>query len=202
MVTPKRSECAKTRGAFRRAFSQLGRSLPALARNHWRDVLMPWRLLPQPVALSLIGLVALAMVCSDPAPGTFGEPTLTPEPPAGLSEQAIEIIEDCDNAGGVLDMTTGECVTGATIGGTLVPNYLDCEEDEAIAFVGIPDTLVCVHVEQVGERDAHGCVRPAVFDPDLTHCILPDGTLPCDMGYVLVDERCGPEPTATPERAQ
>lgn len=37
----------------------------------------------------------------------------------------------------------------ATIGGTDVPNTLHCEEDEVISFVGIPDTLVCVHFENV-----------------------------------------------------
>ena len=34
------------------------------------------------------------------------------------------------------------------VGGTEVP-ALDCEEDEVIAFTG-PDTLDCVHFEQVG----------------------------------------------------
>lgn len=36
-----------------------------------------------------------------------------------------------------------------SIGGTLVPAGLHCQEDEAIAFVGIPDTLFCVHVDDV-----------------------------------------------------
>jgi hypothetical protein len=35
----------------------------------------------------------------------------------------------------------------STIGGTTVPDDLDCEEDEGIAFRGVPDTLFCVHIE-------------------------------------------------------
>ncbi|KKK83275.1 hypothetical protein LCGC14_2795050, partial [marine sediment metagenome] len=37
----------------------------------------------------------------------------------------------------------------ATIGGTLVPSGLHCQEDEAIAFVGIPDTLVCQTIDDL-----------------------------------------------------
>ena len=35
-----------------------------------------------------------------------------------------------------------------TVGNTLVPPGLHRQEDEAIAFVGVPDLLVCVHIEQ------------------------------------------------------
>lgn len=35
----------------------------------------------------------------------------------------------------------------ASVGGTDVPNGLTCEEDEVIGFVGMPDVLVCVHVD-------------------------------------------------------
>lgn len=59
----------------------------------------------------------------------------------------------------VLDTGDGS----ATIGGTAVPSTLDCAEDESIAFVGIPDTLVCVHVDNFAEPDAHGCTRPAFY---------------------------------------
>lgn len=35
----------------------------------------------------------------------------------------------------------------ANVGGTDVPNGLQCEEDEVIGFIGIPDTLVCLHID-------------------------------------------------------
>lgn len=40
---------------------------------------------------------------------------------------------------------------GAMIGGTTVPDDLNCFEDEVIGFVGIPDTLVCVHIDTLQE---------------------------------------------------
>lgn len=112
MVTKRKTEMEKTRAAFGRAFSQLFRRLPATLRRNWLNILMPWRLLPQPVALALIGLVALAMVCA---------------PPTDAGRDA------------------------STIGGTLVPDGLHCAEDEVIGFVGIPDTLVCVHTDKLQE---------------------------------------------------
>lgn len=196
MVTKRLSHAEKVHRAFGRAFSLLG--VPALVRRNWLNVLMPWRLLPYPIALSLIGLVALAMVCSDPAPGTWQEPTSTPEP-AGISGQAIAIIGTCADKGGTLDMTTGECIMPATVGGTFVPADLACEEDQVIGFVGIPDTLVCIQFDET-EADADGCVPPAFFSEELTHCVLPDGGLPCDVGHSLVDGRCEPV-TAAPEVA-
>lgn len=36
---------------------------------------------------------------------------------------------------------------GPAIGSTTVPDDLDCQEDEVIGFAGVPDTLVCVHVD-------------------------------------------------------
>ncbi len=107
MSTRRKTEIEKARGQFARAFVQLGRSIPATLRANWRNVLMPWRMLPMPVALALVALVGLAMV-----------------------------------------LDTGEEI-GATVGGTLVPAALDCEEDEVIGFVGIPDLLVCVHVDSL-----------------------------------------------------
>ncbi len=107
MSTRRKTEIEKARGQFARAFVQLGRSIPATLRANWRNVLMPWRMLPMPVALALVALVGLAMV-----------------------------------------LDTGDDI-GATVGGTLVPAALDCEEDEVIGFVGIPDLLVCVHVDSL-----------------------------------------------------
>lgn len=39
---------------------------------------------------------------------------------------------------------------GSTIGGTAVPNNLECQEDEVIGFVGV-DTLGCVHIDTFKE---------------------------------------------------
>ncbi len=155
MVTRRKTEMEKSRGAFRRAFAQLGRSLPATLKGNWRNVVMPWRLLPVPVALALIALVALAMVL--------------------------------DGLGVVGDV--------ATIGGQPVPAALACAEDESIAFVGIPDTLVCVHVENYAEPDA-GCTRPAFYSKALGVCVLTVAT----PAATATDTPTGsPLPTATPQ---
>lgn len=61
MTTPRKSEISKAAGAFRRAFVQLQRALPATIRQHWLTILFPIRLIPSPVALALIALFALAM---------------------------------------------------------------------------------------------------------------------------------------------
>jgi hypothetical protein len=66
MVTPRKTESEKTRAAFGRAFGQLTRGLPSILVRNWRNVLMPWRMLPYPIALALIGLVALAIVFAPP----------------------------------------------------------------------------------------------------------------------------------------
>lgn len=43
-------------------------------------------------------------------------------------------------------------IKASTIGGTTVPDDLDCAEDEGIALAGVPDTLFCVHIETPPER--------------------------------------------------
>lgn len=150
MTTPRKSELSKTVGAFRRAFAQLGQVLPMprMARAlPWRAILMPWRWIPSPVMLAMIGLVALAMV---------------------------------------LDAIAAPA-TVATIGGQAVP-VLACQEDETIAFVGIPDTLVCVHIDSYAEQDAGGCVKPAFYVEAAGQCVLA-------VPPVSTPE---PTPTATP----
>lgn len=37
----------------------------------------------------------------------------------------------------------------STIGGTEVPTDLDCEEDEVIGFHGVPDSLDCLHLDNL-----------------------------------------------------
>lgn len=37
----------------------------------------------------------------------------------------------------------------STIGGTPVPYGLACQEDEVIAFHGVPDDLACVHIDDL-----------------------------------------------------
>ena len=211
MTTKRLSEMQKTRGAFGRAFAQAGQSLPAALRINWRNVVMPWRMLPQPVALALIGLVALAMVITPSEADSKGDGNgcqaaalhlrdvfkgiATDEDYRlihrdSLQEFAIaqaELLGVCEGAQPV-----------ATIGGTAVPSTLACEEDEVIGFVGIPDTLVCIHYEQTVNADEHGCVPPAEFSEWYTHCVLPDGTLPCAVGHEEIGGACIPDGFGTP----
>ncbi len=62
MTTRRKSEFEKARGDVRRSISRMVRMLPYLAFVNWRNIVMPWRMLPVPVALALIALVALAMI--------------------------------------------------------------------------------------------------------------------------------------------
>ena len=62
MVTRRKSETSKAMGETRRGLAHLVGSLPMVARVNWRTLVMPWRLIPMPVAMALIALVALAMV--------------------------------------------------------------------------------------------------------------------------------------------
>ena len=62
MVTKRKSEFQKARGESWRAVKSMGRALPILARVNWRNIVMPWRMIPMPLAMALIALVALAMV--------------------------------------------------------------------------------------------------------------------------------------------
>ncbi len=62
MTTKRKSELHKASGDVLRGASRFMRALPMVARVNWRNVVMPWRMLPMPVAIALIALVALAMV--------------------------------------------------------------------------------------------------------------------------------------------
>ncbi len=61
-MAKQKSELSNATRATRRGISRMLGALPMVARVNWRNVVMPWRMLPAPVALALIGLVALAMV--------------------------------------------------------------------------------------------------------------------------------------------
>ncbi len=64
-MTKKLTRNQKTRAAFARAFHSAGmspRGVNRIMRANWRNILMPWRMIPAPMAWALIGLVALAMV--------------------------------------------------------------------------------------------------------------------------------------------
>lgn len=64
-MTKRLTRRQKTIGAFARAFVVAGmrpRLVSRMMRAHWRNILMPWRMLPMPIAWALIGLVALAMI--------------------------------------------------------------------------------------------------------------------------------------------
>ena len=157
MTTKRRTEIQKTRGAFARAFTQAGRSLPTALRLNWRNVLMPWRLLPMPVALALIGLVALAMIIApDEATGKGNgcraaaldvrdtlkviatdedQLLITRDSLREFAIAQVEVLTICQGATPV-----------ATIGGQPVPP-MACEEDEVIGYIGIPDLLACIHID-------------------------------------------------------
>ena len=109
-MTTKRTDRQKTRAAFARAFRQAGiPSLPAAMRANWRNVVMPWRMLPQPVALALIALVALAMVLD------IGE---EPIPAPAASEQG-----------------SGQRTVTLTLG-DYIPGETPCVEDAVYDTVG------------------------------------------------------------------
>ncbi len=64
-MTKKLTRRQKTIGAFGRAFISAGmspRAVSRMMRANWRNVVMPWRMIPAPMAWALIGLVALAMI--------------------------------------------------------------------------------------------------------------------------------------------
>ncbi len=74
-MTKKLTSRQKTIGAFGRAFISAGmspRAVSRMMRANWRNVVMPWRMLPAPMAWALIGLVALAMILD------MGEPAEEP----------------------------------------------------------------------------------------------------------------------------
>jgi len=64
-MTKKLTRNQKTRAAFGRAFVTAGmspRAASRIMRANWRNVVMPWRMIPNSIVLALIALVALAMV--------------------------------------------------------------------------------------------------------------------------------------------
>ncbi len=77
MVTKRKSEFNKARGDTRRAVVRMLRALPVVARVNWRNIVMPWRLIPMPVALALIALVALAMLL-DTGDDASAQPAVSP----------------------------------------------------------------------------------------------------------------------------
>lgn len=150
MVTKRKTELDKASGDMRRAFVRFTRALPMVAwiirampktRPSWRTILMPWRLIPSPVALALIALVALAMVLDS------GEEVTATD---GISHQAVGIIDDCADTGGILDMTDGVCYA-ITIGADTVAPGTACAEDEVISYLVLlgGEGVGCVHYEYI-----------------------------------------------------
>ena len=95
MTTKRKSELHKASGDMMRATSRFMRALPMVTRVNWRNVVMPWRMIPAPVALALIALVALAMVldngddvAASSADVTIGADTVAP----GTSCEEDEVI--------------------------------------------------------------------------------------------------------------
>ncbi len=149
MTTPRKTDMQKTRGAFARAFTQTGQAIPALLRTNWRNIVMPWRMLPHPVALALIGLVALAMVLD------MGE-----EPVSTIGSTAVPSTLDCaeDTVIAFTGVDTLACVhfenIPASYGtvtltlGDYVPGESPCAEDEIYDTVAVE----CVHIDRVAPR--------------------------------------------------
>ncbi len=118
-------------------------ALPLMARVNWRNVVMPWRMLPAPVALALIALVALAMVLDRGSDAVAQQPI-----PAPLSGQ------------------------GVMVGADTVAPGTRCEEDEVITYRALigGQGVGCVHYEYVvmeflndciiGNSEAHALVTP------------------------------------------
>ncbi len=112
-------------------------------------------------------------------------PVSKPRSPFPTAKQQTPIIVSIECPSGTVAIATGGtvadtvCISGtlldgsdATIGGTVVPK-LDCQEDEVIGFIGVPDTLVCIHIEQAGERG--GSVPPAPAPSPTAPSSLPLG---------------------------
>lgn len=118
MVTKRKSEFSKARGDIRRATVRMVKALP-MVRVNWRNVIMPWRLIPMPIAMALIALVALAMV-----------------------------LDNGDNVGASVGVGVLE-EQRVMIGGDTVDPGTRCEEDEIIYYrVLMGGTGVgCVHYE-------------------------------------------------------
>lgn len=143
MVTKRKSELAKARGETLRAASRMVKALPMVARVNWRNIVMPWRMLPAPVALALIALVALAMVLD-----TGSDASATGEPPTPIQGQ------------------------GVMVGGDTVAPGTRCAEDDVITYRVLMggSGVGCVHYEYlamdflaeciIGTSETHPLVTP------------------------------------------
>ena len=125
MVTKRKSEISKATGDLRRATARMWRALPMVGRANWGMMLQPWRLVPAPVALALIALIALAMVLDTGEQTSASAYTV----PAGSPTPDTSIM----------------------IGGDTVAPGTQCEEDEVITYLALVGGtgVGCVNYEYV-----------------------------------------------------
>ena len=125
MVTKRKTEFSKASGDLRRSFARMWHALPVVGRANWRMLLQPWRMVPAPVALALIALIALAMV--------------------------LDTGEQTSASGGTVTAATATPDTSIMIGADTVAPGTQCQEDEVITYlVLVGGTGVgCVNYEYV-----------------------------------------------------
>lgn len=91
--------------------------------------------------------------------GVLVEDATTPTPDTPDTPETVQIIV-------VPPASPTPTLRVSTVGGTNVPDDLHCQEDEGIAFDGVPDTLYCVHVEPDETPDSTATAAPPVSLPN------------------------------------
>lgn len=127
-MTKKLTRRQKTISAFGRAFLVAGvrpRMVSRIMRANWRNIIMPWRMIPAPMAWALIGLVALAMVLDYGSEGSEGSVAGAP----------VSIAVAPTGAPDTITLTLGDYIAGET----------PCEEDAVYDTVG----RECIHVDRI-----------------------------------------------------
>ena len=140
-MTKKLTRRQKTTAAFGRAFVVAGmrpRMVSRLMRAHWRNILMPWRMLPAPMAWALIGLVALAMLLD------YGEGNEGADANAAAPSPTVTVAAAPTVAGATITLTLGQYIPGET----------PCEEDAVYDTVGEE----CIHVDRISAPFPTGTV--------------------------------------------
>lgn len=203
MVTKRKSEYAKARGDVRRALARMVKALPMVARVNWRNIVMPWRMLPVPVALALIALVALAMVLDRgdeviaalPSDVTIGGDTVAP----GTHCEEDEVITyrvlmggqgvGCVHVEYVIQEFIGECIIGNTeVHPRVTPNLATLHlldpafgswcasvvDDMSDGVVALADMLVDVNALP----GYPGHVAGSASTPTITPTVIPSDGMP------------------------
>lgn len=172
-MTVKKTNRQKTSAAFGRAFKQAGvPSIPAVVRANWRNIVMPWRMIPQPVAFALIGLVALAMVLDMGAEASTIGGTSVPTDMDCAEDTVIAFtgvdtldcvhFENIPASYGTVTLTLGDYVPGES----------PCVEDEIYDTVAVE----CIHIDRVAPRHTAQPTATATASPTMTPTSTPTST--------------------------